>query len=1150
VLPPRFSISCTLFVLPVALALLCVGLVPAAGPVPARERQIVELEAQIAELTRRLAELKSGPPKAQLALPEEWVKSLSWRGVGPASMGGRIVAFSVFEADPSTWWVATASGGLLKTTNNGVTFEHQFDREATVSIGDVCVAPSDRNIVWVGTGEHNPRNSVSYGDGVYKSTNGGKTWTNMGLKKSFQIGRIVVHPKNPEIVYVGALGRLYGPNEERGLYKTTDGGKTWSKVLQLDNETGVIELRMHPTDPETLLVGAWERRRDGFDAHAGALAAQFIPGARVDPPLADGYDAYDPIRRWGPRGGIYKTSDGGKSFRKITKGLPTNGTGRIGLDYYRKDPNIVFAVVDCEKIGMGRTGGYLGIQGADQPKGGARLTVITPGSPAEKAGLKPKDLVTALDQKPVKNYATLVESLGHHNPGDKLVFTVQREGKTVEVTATLTERPPPPGRRPLELVPENPRGGDLSVGSVTPGSSLDKAGLKRGDVVVSFDRTPLLNWRQYIEQVNNKKEGEKYTLTVRRGEETRTLTVVVPPVPPGQPVTRPYAGQLGGQRENAQGQQGADGFEYGGVYRSSDGGESWTRVNSLNPRPMYFSQIRVDPGDDKLVYVLGIRLHRSTDGGKTFNMGGDNAVHPDHHALWIDPRDGRHQIIGNDGGVYVTWDRGAHWDYVNTTDIGQFYHVSLDSRKPYRIYGGMQDNGSWGGPSHTLDGKGPINADWVIVNGGDGFVCGVDPQDPDLIYFESQDGNIGRRNLRTGERAFIRPRNQPGHPPYRFNWNTPFVISAHNPRVVYCAGSHVFRSIQRGDNFKAISDELCRTGQASATALAESPRNPDVLWVGTDDGNLWVTRNGGTQWTNVTERVGLPKHFLVASIEPSRFADGRAYVAFDAHRSDNDDPWVFVTENFGESWKSLRANLPWGSTRVCREDLANEDVLYLGAEFGVFASVDRGATWTRINANLPTVAVHELAQHPTTGEMVAATHGRSIWILDVSPLRQMKAATRTAAVTLFKPATATRWRSEPMRGTIYGVGSRGFYGQNPRPGATIYYALGKKAGRLRLTIEDVTGKTLATLPVKNEPGLHAANWNLQGPAGPRPPGLMGFLPQPTNAVPPGQYRVVLNVDGVQQIQGLTVENDPNLPVGTIIAEQEELPPPRVERRDD
>ena len=328
-----------------------------------------------------MAEEPARDPKAA-AVPADWVKELHWRCVGPAAMGGRIVAFSVFEADPSTYWVATASGGLLKTTNNGVTFEHQFDHEGTVSVGDVCVAPSDRNVVWVGTGEANPRNSVSYGDGVYKSTDGGKTWKNMGLKKSFQIGRIVIHPKDPNTVYVGALGRLYGPSEERGVYKTTDGGKTWEKVLFIDDKTGIVDLRMNPADPETLLAAAWERRRDGFDSHRG------------EPPLEDGYDAYDPAVKWGAGAGIYKTADGGKTFHKVTKGLPTVPLGRIGLDYYRKDPNEVWAVVDSPedrhgnaaepgvpgRPGRGRAGrrgeaqrrqrGHAGVQG--RPQGGRR----------------------------------------------------------------------------------------------------------------------------------------------------------------------------------------------------------------------------------------------------------------------------------------------------------------------------------------------------------------------------------------------------------------------------------------------------------------------------------------------------------------------------------------------------------------------------------------------------------------------------------------------------------------------------------------------------------------------------------------------------------------------------------------------------------
>ena len=509
-----------------------------------------------------------------------------------------------------------------------------------------------------------------------------------------------------------------------------------------------------------------------------------------------------------------------------------------------------------------------------------------------------------------------------------------------------------------------------------------------------------------------------------------------------------------------QNQQGPDSYQYGGVYRSADGGESWVRVNSVNPRPMYFSQIRVDPSDDRFVYVLGIRMYRSSDGGKKFAAGGDGGVHPDQHTLWINPRDGRHLLIGTDGGSYVTYDRADKWDYLNTRAVGQFYHVAVDTRKPYRVYGGMQDNGSWGGPSHTLDGQGPINSDWVMVQGGDGFVCRVDPNDPDIVYSESQEGNMVCSNLRTGARASIKPRSAQvpgpggravgGQAPYRFNWNTPFILSSHNPSIVYSGGNFVFRSYKRGDEPKAISPELTRSGKGSASALAESPRNPDELWAGTDDGNLWVTRDGGAKWENIIAKVGLPKRYWVATIEPSRHVAGRCYVCFDAHRSDDDEPYVYVTEDYGQTWKAIRGNLPTGSSRCLREDLFNPDVLYLGTEFAAWASIDRGLSWTKINNNLPTVAIHELALHPTAGDMVAATHGRSLWVLDVTPLRQLKPAMVKAPATLLAPNTAVRWRREPTRGTTYGMGARDYFGENPPAGSLqIFYALTKKAARHR-----------------------------------------------------------------------------------------------------
>jgi S1-C subfamily serine protease/photosystem II stability/assembly factor-like uncharacterized protein len=1186
------------------------------GEEKSREQQIKELEQQIQELTRKLGELKNGAPAPAAdntgVIPPDWIKALHWRSLGPAAMGGRISAISVFEADPSTYWIATASGGLLKTVNNGVTFEHQFDHEKTVSIGDVCVAPSDRNIVWVGTGEANPRNSVSYGDGVYKSVDGGKSWQHMGLEKTFQIGKIVVHPTSPNIVYVGALGRLYGPNPERGLFKTIDGGKTWERVFFTDDKTGVIDLRMHPTDPETLIVAMWERRRDEFDSHRG------------EPPVADGYDAYDPIEKWGATAGIYKTADGGKSFRKLTNGLPTCKFGRVGLDFYRKNPNTLFAVVDCEKIGMGTppSQAYLGVRGEDvEGGGGAKLVEVGADAPAGKAGLKEGDIIKAIDKTPITKYDQIVEQIQAHNVGDKLTLTVLRDKETKDYVVTLERRPgapePPPkavagftgedvegGVKITQLVPQGPaekaglkkgdvikaldkkeiknlqsfaeqmrdhkpgdkvafsvlrdnesvesivtldpppapdeapggrRGGliglqgedvegGVKVTQMVPEGSAEKAGVKVGDIIKAVDKKEVKDQRSIFEEMRGRRPGDKVTLTVLRDKETKELEVTLQPRQggPGAPrnPNRPYVAALSGQIENAQSQQGPDSFQYGGIYKSIDGGETWTRINSLNPRPMYFSQIRVDPGDENNLYVCGIALYRSKDGGKKFTDDGGKSVHPDQHALWIDPRDSRHMIVGCDGGFYVTYDRMDHWDHLNHAAIGQFYHVAVDNRKPYRVYGGLQDNGSWGGPSHSLTGSGPVNDDWFDVFGGDGFVCRVDSSDPDCVYAEMQDGGIFRRNLRTGESGNCRPRNPQGQPPYRFNWNTPFFLSNHNARIFYSGGNLVFRSFKQGDDLRPISPEITRTKRGSASALAESPKNPDLLYAGTDDGYLWITRDGGAKWTNITDKVGLPGPRWVASIEASRYVEGRAYVAFDGHRSDDDAPYVYVTEDFGQTWKSLRANLPAGSSRVLREDIENPNLLYLGTEFAAWASLDRGQTWVKINNNLPTVAVHEFAQPTTANDLVAATHGRSIWILDVKPLRQMTPEVLKAKTTLFQPSPAVRWRNEPAHGEAIGGGDRRFHGDNPPGGAQIYYALSKKADKIALKIVDFAGKTVGEPKAPPEPGLHRISWNL-------------------GRTPKGMYRVVLTVDGEEFTKSLSIEADPTRPETAIAADGDE-----------
>ena len=988
---------------------------PADEPVAAKTEVTAKEGKDAKKEAKEQAKKQEPASKPTLQIDPSWVDALNWRSIGPASMGGRIVDVEVVESDPIVFYVATASGGLFKTTNNGTTFQPVFEKEKTVSIGDVAVSVSNPDIVWVGTGEHNARNSVSWGDGVYKSSDGGKSWTHMGLERTFQIGRIAIHPTNPEIVYVGALGRLWGTNEERGLYKTTDGGKTWQKVLSVDEKTGCVDIAMHPDDPETLLAVMYERQRDRFE------------GA-------------NPAKRWGPGSGLYKTTDGGANWKKLTEGLPNRPLGRIGVCYYPKKPDTVFAIVESDKIGHGRAGAYMGISGGGG-SGPAEIQRILNDGPASIAGLLSGDQVLEIDGNKIETYNDLVLAIRKHEPEQK--------------------------------------------------SSLK---IKRGD--------------------------EEKTLEITWGKR------------PGNASATPFTSYIGGQRANAQDQQGPEGNDTGGVYKSVDGGETWQRINSLNPRPFYYSQIRVDPSDDQHVYVLGIAFHSSDNGGAEFKTASIR-VHPDHHALWIDPRDGRRLILGCDGGLYVSYDRGQTWDFHNILAIGQFYDVAVDTRRPYRVYGGLQDNGSWGGPSRTRGRYGPSNADWYRVGGADGFVCRVDPNEPDLVYYEAQFGRIGRVNVRTGERASIRPKADK-NTKYRFNWRTPYLLSNHNSRIFYCAGNFVFRSLDRGNDLRKISPEITASDRGSATALAESPSDPNILYVGTDDGALWVTRDGGNEWQDITKNLGLAEQYLISSIEASRHEPGRAYVALDGHRSDNDAPHVFGTEDYGETWHSIVGNLPDGSTRCVREDVANPDLLYCGTEFAIWASLDRGGHWTRINSNLPTVAIHEIAVHPLVSEIVVGTHGRSLWALDVTPLRGFTKKVAAAKAHLFKPPAGILWGGALASSHS---GNRHFFGQNPDFGTGICYYLGADVTDAVLEIRDIRGNVVRQLPTDKKKGLHRVTWDLRrGTSAPRG----GQRAQRTGpSVTPGVYLARLTADGKQFEHEIKVEADPEFPSAMLLEEVEE-----------
>jgi photosystem II stability/assembly factor-like uncharacterized protein len=844
-------------------------------------------------------------------------EGLQFRSIGPAIMGGRIDDIDVVESNPHIIYVATASGGLWKTINNGTTWVPLFDNESHSSIGDVMIAPSNPDIVWVGTGEPNNRQSSSWGNGVYKSTDGGKTWANMGLNDSHHIGRIVIHPQNPDVVYVAAVGHLWGANKERGLYKTTDGGRTWTNKKFLNEDTGFIDVAMDPANPNTLYAAAYQRRRTPFGFNGG-----------------------------GPHSCLYKTTDGGATWTRLINGLPVGVTGRIGINIYRRDPKIIY-------------------------------------------------------------------------------------------------------------------------------------------------------------------------ITYEHSTES-------------------------------------------GVYRSEDKGGTWKKVSNTNPRPMYYSKIRIDPNDDQRLYLLGATWYTSDNGGKSFLANPFNRIHGDYHALWINPNNSDHLIAGSDGGIHFSYDRGRTWDFVNTIPLGQFYEVGYDLRKPYWIYGGLQDNGSWGAPMMTLNLAGVSNDEWIRVGGGDGFYAQVDPKDPNTVYIESQNGRIQRLNLANGESKSIRPNpDEDSGERYRFDWNSPIVISPHNNRKIYLGGNRLFMSNDRGDNWTSTPDltknidrnklEIMgvvpvpnilsgHDGQdnySQIVTIAESPIKEGVLWVGTDDGNVQISRDGGRAWRNVIDRIpGVPANTYVTRVIASHAAAGRAYVTFDGHRNDDFKPYVFSTEDFGETWKPITNDLPHPAN-VIREHPRNHNLLFVGTEFGLFVSFNRGQSWAQLKNNLPTVPIDDIAIHPRDNDLILGTHGRSIWILDdLSPLEQMSETVAASDAFLFDLRPATIWRINNHKGS---TGHRIFIANNPPYGAIIHYYLKDHAkGKPRITILDQSGNIIRESIGINEPGIHRFLWDLRyqspGPGIQSAQGssLYGAVRGPR--VLPGEYLVKLTVDGREMTKTVLVEEDPRIQI--------------------
>lgn len=846
------------------------------------------------------------------------LKAMKARSIGPAIMGGRVSDVALDPKDPATFYVALGTGGLMKTTDNGVTFDAIFEKEAVAAIGAVAVAPSDPKVIWVGTGEGNDRNSSSWGNGVYRSTDGGETWTHVGLRDGKAIPRVVVHPTDPNTAWVCALGELWGPSPERGLYKTTDGGTSWQAVLTAPapygDRVGCGDVALDPSDPNVLYAALYARQRTPWS---------FISG----PAYTDGKDL----------GGIFKSTDGGAIWRKRESGLP-GSTGRIGLAIYAKNPKIVYAIVQSD------------------------------------------------------------------------------EGGT---------------------------------------SGIDDIRSKRG-----------------------------------------------------------------------------------GIFRSEDGGETWTRMNALNPRPFYFSQIRVDPENDQRVYVLGFAFHVSEDGGRSFREDLFEKIHPDCHALAIDSRNPKRMILGTDGGVYQTHDGGKGWEHLNRMAAGEFYRINADLSSPYRLCGGLQDNLNWVGPSRTRSKEGIINYDWINIGGGDGFSCVFDPEDSEIVYTESQQGFVHRMNLRTGEIKILRPEPAEGLPAFRFHWNAPLIGSRHAKGALYLGGNRVFRLTARGELWQIVSPDLSTQELEKMIAvgsgaenygvvytLAESPLKAGWLWAGTDDGKLWITEDDGANWTDLTANLPAPaKGQWISRVEASGHDPRVAYLAVDAHRSGNYAPLVYRTADSGKSWQSVASNLPSdGPAKVIREDPKNPNVLYVGTEFGLFVSFDRGGHWTKFD-DLPRVAVDDILIHPRDLDLVIATHGRSLFIVDdLRPLEEMTPEIQEKEAYLFPPRPA--YGIYLLPGFADWNGKAIFRGENPPEGALISFYLKELTGDpVKIKVANAAGQPVAKFKVAGARGLNRINWDLK----PTKDLLTEYGGEGQKFVKPGEYTISLSYGKTIHSQKLKVDIAPGI----------------------
>jgi photosystem II stability/assembly factor-like uncharacterized protein len=856
---------------------------------------------------------------AQAKLSSSTFGAIEARSIGPAVMGGRITAIEGLNNTPKVLYIGTAGGGIWKTTNAGFTFEPVFDKHPQ-SIGCLAIDQNKPETIWAGTGESNMRNSVSIGLGIYKSTDAGRNWVRMGLENSEHISKIIIHPNDANTLFVAVPGKLWSDSPDRGLYKTTDGGKTWQKILYTDEKTGCADIIMDPRNPDVLLASMWQFRRTPYS---------FVSG--------------------GPGSALYKTTDGGKSWRKITNGIPGGEIGRIALALAPSAPDNMLAIVESEKTSL--------------------------------------------------------------------------------------------------LI-------------------------------------------------------------------------------------------------------------------SSDGGESWkyqSATSNVTARPFYFSTLVVDPEDPKRVYRPSFSLSISSDGGYSFTEASNDGgwVHADHHALWINPNNTSHMYLGTDGGVYMSLDRGITWTHLNTLPVSQYYHVQTDNQSPYNVYGGLQDNGSWRGPSQSAGGI--RNCNWESLNGGDGFWVQPDETDPTIVFCESQGGQVVRVNTRTNQNQFVQPKAKKGEDAYRWNWNTPLVKGAANPNTIYIGAQYLFKSADRGNTWQRISPDLTTNDKekqrqaesggvtvdntsaenhCTIFSIGTSPLDENLIFVGTDDGNLQVTRDGGKNWELVSKNIpGVPPGTWVSRVTPSRFDRNLVYATFDNHAYGDMKTYVAKSADGGKTWQNIGTDKALqGYAHVIVEDLVNPKMLFLGTEFGLYITLDAGQSWVLYKSKLPEyVAVRDIVVHPRTNDLVLGTHGRGIFIVDdISPLRRLNDEL------LQKDLVLLPTRPTPVTTGHYGQGfpSTGSYaGPNAPETAVVQYYLKDRLNSGDVTVEiiDNNGQVLASLPGTKRKGINFVRWDMRTAPPKAAKGVMvqgefgvyaGFIGQ---LATPGTYTVRIKADNMTDEGKIELIPDPLQP---------------------